>query len=94
MKWAIAGRRQGALDEVKEACLAVTTDNKLSNEFRTIIADSNDEASLRALCNQTRVIVSTAGPFAKFGSLLVKVCAGKSYYYAIAKYCSITVDYY
>ena len=40
-----------------------------------LIADSHDEASLQALCSQTRVIISTVGPYALYGELLIKTCA-------------------
>ena len=40
-----------------------------------IIADSQNEKELLAMVKKTKVMASTAGPFARYGSLLVKVCA-------------------
>ena len=39
-----------------------------------MIADSADEEALRQLCGSTSVVISTVGPYALYGSLLVKVC--------------------
>ena len=46
-----------------------------ASELPVLIADSHDEASLQALCSQTRVIISTVGPYALYGELLIKACA-------------------
>jgi len=43
-------------------------------EIPLIIADAQDENSLAAMCAQTRVVVSTVGPYALHGEPLVKVC--------------------
>jgi short subunit dehydrogenase-like uncharacterized protein len=40
-----------------------------------LVADAADEGSLRALCAQANVVVSTVGPYALHGEPLVKACA-------------------
>ena len=50
-----------------------------------IVADAADEAQLRALCAQTRVVVSTVGPYALYGEPLVRVCAETG-----TDYCDLT----
>jgi len=81
-KWAIAGRRQQALLSLRTE-LAAIDPNLASLPF--IVADSNDELSLRDLAVSTKVVITTAGPYGKYGSLLVKQCAING-----THYCDIT----
>jgi short subunit dehydrogenase-like uncharacterized protein len=73
VKWAIAGRRQQALDEVKQACVSAAAGGVQASDVKTIIADSSNEQSLKELCAQTKVVVSTAGPFAKIKHIVLTV---------------------
>lgn len=43
--------------------------------YLSLIADSQDEEALREMVRQTRVVITTAGPYTLYGSTLVKVCA-------------------
>lgn len=47
----------------------------LGFDFPVVVADSGDAASLRALAEQTRVVCTTVGPYAKHGLPLVEACA-------------------
>ena len=69
ISWAIASRSESKLATLKDSLGTVASDLPL------IIADSHDEASLQAMCSQTRVIISTVGPYALYGELLIKTCA-------------------
>ncbi len=69
LKWAIAGRSKSKLESVRESS---GPDGK---EIPLIVADANDEAALRQMCDQARVVISTVGPYALYGSTLVRVCA-------------------
>ncbi|WP_374928987.1 saccharopine dehydrogenase family protein [Kytococcus sedentarius] len=40
-----------------------------------VVADASDEASMRQLARRTRVVVTTVGPYARHGRLLVAACA-------------------
>lgn len=82
VKWAIAGRKQSKLEEVRAELAA--TDAALAN-LPIILADSFDADSLRALCNDTRCVVSTVGPFARYGTGLVQCCTQFG-----THYCDIT----
>lgn len=65
-KWAMAGRSQKKLEEVRA---------QVGNEsIPLIVADSHDKASLDALVKRTRVICTTVGPYAKYGNELVAAC--------------------
>ena len=72
LNWAIAGRNPNKLDTLADE-LGLTVDH--------IIADADDPEALAALAGSTRVIVSTVGPYAKYGSPLVAaaVAAGTDY---------------
>ena len=65
IEWAIAGRSLSKLDEVK-ASLGITA-------LPTIVADSSDPDSLRAMVEHTRVVISTVGPYA--ATPLIMACA-------------------
>ena len=77
LKWAFAGRNQKKLENVRQ---------QLGDEaIPILIADSQDAASLNALAKQTKVICSTVGPYAKYGSSLVAACVGNG-----TDYCDLT----
>ena len=63
--WAIAGRDQEKLNELQ---------SKLASKVDIIIANSDDAASLDAMTEQTQVIISTVGPYLKYGEPLIKSC--------------------
>jgi short subunit dehydrogenase-like uncharacterized protein len=70
--WAIAARSQTKLaDLLKE----LSDEGLETSGLKVIVADSADEKSLRTMCKQTAVLVSTVGPYALYGETLVKVCA-------------------
>jgi short subunit dehydrogenase-like uncharacterized protein len=77
LRWAIAGRNRDKLDTVRSACLSAAHRDKLP----ILLADSDDVASLAALVRQTRVVCTTVGPYAKYGTPLVAACveAGTDY---------------
>jgi len=64
--WAIAGRDEEKLNELQ---------SKLASKVDVIIADSNDAASLDKMTKQAQVIISTVGPYLKYGEPLIKSCA-------------------
>ena len=69
VKWAIAGRDQEKLQKV-------ALDN--SADVEILIADSDDEAALDILTSRATVILSTTGPFHRYGSKLVASCVKNS----------------
>jgi len=73
IKWAIAGRSLSKLEQVRDAI-------GLSG-IELIVADAADDAALRQMCAQTNVVMSTVGPYALYGDLLVKVCATTGTHY-------------
>ncbi|RQT16355.1 trans-acting enoyl reductase family protein [Burkholderia contaminans] len=79
LRWAIAGRSEAKLRQVRDTLGAA------GQSVPIIVADAADEAQLRALCAQTRVVVSTVGPYALYGEPLVRVCAETG-----TDYCDLT----
>lgn len=79
LRWAIAGRSEAKLNEVKRSLGAP------GQSLQVIVADAVSETQLRALCAQTRVVVSTVGPYALYGEPLIKVCVESG-----TDYCDLT----
>jgi len=66
--WAIAGRSADRLDQVR-------SDLGLGPDVPVLVADADDAASVRAMCDRARVVLSTVGPYQTYGSALVAACA-------------------
>jgi len=64
----MAGRSQDKLASVRDA-IGAPADTAL------IVADASDPASLKAMVDQTRSVLSTVGPYQLYGSELVAACA-------------------
>jgi short subunit dehydrogenase-like uncharacterized protein len=69
LRWAMAGRNATKLDTLKE-----TLSNR-GARVATIVADTADTKALDALVAQTKVVLTTVGPYAKYGSEVVAACA-------------------
>ena len=69
IKWALAGRNRVKLEALKAKL------GKAAADVPVIVADTGDAASLKSLVSQTKVVLTTVGPYAKFGSELLAVCA-------------------
>ena len=67
-KWAMAGRSKEKLAAVRDA-IGAPADTAL------IVADGGDPASLKAMVDQTRLVITTVGPYQLYGSDLVAACA-------------------
>jgi short subunit dehydrogenase-like uncharacterized protein len=68
LKWAVAARSAGKLDQV---CAEIGAPAALPN----VLADADDPASLEAMAKRADVIISTVGPYQLYGSGLVAACA-------------------
>src|SRR5207344_590135 len=68
LKWAMAGRSKDKLAVVRDA-IGAPADTPL------IVADASDPASLKAMIDQTKSVISTVGPYQLYGSELVALCA-------------------
>ena len=59
LSWAMSGRNKEKLENIK---------SEYDLDCDVIVADGGDLDALRALTAQTKVVLSTAGPFARYGS--------------------------
>lgn len=65
-RWAVAGRHRPKLESALAAAGASAID--------IFVADSRDQASVDAVAARTRVLLTTAGPFALYGTPVVDAC--------------------
>ncbi|MBW1595992.1 trans-acting enoyl reductase family protein [Streptomyces sp. JJ38] len=71
-RWALAGRDKTKLTAVRAELTAI--DPALA-ELPLLHADAADPESLRDLAADTRVVISTVGPYLRYGEPLVAACA-------------------
>jgi short subunit dehydrogenase-like uncharacterized protein len=79
LRWALAGRSDSKLRQLQN------TLGGDAGQLPRLIADVNDDTALRNLCLQTRVVVTTVGPYALYGEPLVRACAETG-----TDYCDLT----
>ena len=77
MRWAIAGRSRERLEAVRTRLGAP--------DLPIVVADSQDAAALDAMTSQTRVLLSTVGPFYAYGQEVVASCVRNG-----TDYCDLT----
>jgi short subunit dehydrogenase-like uncharacterized protein len=79
LRWALAGRNEGKLKQARAAA------GPGAAKAGLIVAEAADAEALGALAAQSKVVASTAGPFALYGSALVAACVAHG-----THYCDIT----
>ncbi len=77
LKLAIAGRNPGKLEACKQELLAKNDKAKID----TIQADSEDFTSLVNMAAQSKVVITTVGPYLKYGEPLVRACVEAGTHY-------------
>ena len=75
LKWAMAGRSKDKLAAVRDA-IGAPSDTPL------IVADAADPASLKAMVDQTKSVITTVGPYQFYGNELLAACvaSGTDYF--------------
>ena len=68
-RWALAGRSQSKLEEVRRRLGPGAADVPL------LQADVTDPESLRSVAEATRVVITTVGPYSRYGEPMVAACA-------------------
>jgi len=66
LRWALAGRNRAKLEALAE---------RLGVDVPLLHADVNEDASLRAVAESARVVITTVGPYVTYGEPLVAACA-------------------
>ncbi|MHA7872632.1 MAG: saccharopine dehydrogenase family protein, partial [Hyphococcus sp.] len=72
IRWAMAGRNAGKLGEVAEA---IGANNGKGGGVPLVTGDAADPKSLGEMARRTRAIITTVGPYQKYGEPLVAACA-------------------
>ena len=68
MRWAIAGRDETKLSQIKS-----TLD--LAEHIDVLVAESHDQQALMPLVASAKVIITTVGPYQLYGNELIRLCA-------------------
>lgn len=76
MKIALAGRSQSKLDRVLAGL------PQAQATFSSVVVDAADEAAVTQMAKVTTAVVTTVGPYAKYGMPLVAACAATGTHYA------------
>src|SRR4051795_12808969 len=63
---ALAGRSEAKLAQVKQ---------RLQVDWPILVADAADAPALQKIAVATKVVITTVGPYAKYGKTLVQACA-------------------
>jgi len=76
--WVLIGRSEQKLKKLKERLISFNKDLK---DLDYIIASSSDQASLNNVAQQTKVVLTTVGPYSWYGEPMLKACveAGTNY---------------
>ncbi|XP_047518022.1 saccharopine dehydrogenase-like oxidoreductase isoform X2 [Pieris napi] len=100
IRWAIAGRSKPKL----EAALLVAKNNGEDvSGIQIIIADAEDEESIKAMCRRCKLVMNCSGPFMWYGEAVVKaaieckihyidVCSEFTFLETIKKYDAAACD--
>jgi short subunit dehydrogenase-like uncharacterized protein len=68
VRWAMAGRSASKLAEIRDAL-------GIDSALPLLVADANDAEALAKLVKQTHVVLTTVGPYQKYGEPLIRACA-------------------
>jgi short subunit dehydrogenase-like uncharacterized protein len=72
LRWAVAGRSAARLADVAHAARLVRGDAP-----RIVVASSDDPASLREMAARARVVLTTVGPYARYGLPVAEACVAE-----------------
>lgn len=76
-RWAIAGRSLTKLEETRQALQKLAPQSSPG----VIVCNVNEPESLATLARQTRVVITTVGPYLNYGEPLVKACIDAGTHY-------------
>jgi short subunit dehydrogenase-like uncharacterized protein len=75
LTWAIAGRFKDKLEAVR------TATGQGAENAGIVVADAHDKTALDKLAKSAKVVLSTVGPFALYGTNLVEACVNNGTHY-------------
>ena len=71
-RWALAGRNRAKLEQCK---LRLQTIDPALSDLNLLEADAADPVALRHVAESTKVVITTVGPYIRYGEPLVAACA-------------------
>jgi short subunit dehydrogenase-like uncharacterized protein len=75
LRWALAGRSIVKLEAVRDRLVADHPERAGLADLELLVADAGDRSSLEAVATRARVVITTVGPYLKYGEPLVAACA-------------------
>lgn len=72
LRWAVAGRSAERLEAVRAGL-----DPAVRERVAVVVADSGDPAAVDAMVARGRAVLTTAGPFARYGTPVVAACVAR-----------------
>jgi short subunit dehydrogenase-like uncharacterized protein len=78
-RWALAGRNPAKLQAVRDRLAAIDPRHA---DLPLLHADATDRASLDAVAQATKAVITTVGPYIEYGEPLVAACAAAGTDYA------------
>jgi short subunit dehydrogenase-like uncharacterized protein len=72
LRWALAGRNPAKLEQIRDGLSAI---DPALGSLALLPADADDPASLRAVAQRAKVVITTVGPYLRLGEPLVAACA-------------------
>ena len=72
LRWALAGRNESRLEGVREH---LTRIDPSLDDLPLLHADVTDDVSLKDVAHRARVVISTVGPYLRYGEPVVAACA-------------------
>lgn len=79
VRWAIGGRSRQKLEALRADL--VTRSGPALADLPIIVADAHEPTALLELVKRTKVLCTTVGPYAKYGSPMVEACATTGTHY-------------
>ena len=76
--WAIAGRNHEKLNALRKKFEQI---DPLAKELNILISNNHDIASLDKITSVSKLIITTVGPYLKYGKLLVESCIRNGTHY-------------
>ncbi|XVQ06472.1 saccharopine dehydrogenase family protein [Spirillospora sp. CA-255316] len=71
-RWALAGRNHAKLEAVRDRLAAI---DPVCKDLPLLHADTDDVPSIDRIARSTRVVITTVGPYVRYGEPLVAACA-------------------
>ncbi len=74
-RWALGGRNRGKLEAVRDDL------GPAASQVPLVVGDNDDDSFLAELVSRTKVVCTTVGPYARYGSKLVAACVESGTHY-------------